>query len=131
VRVREMREALKIIRQALKGIPGGAYENLEAQRMAEGRKSKWNDFEYQYVAKKVAPTFKIPTGEHYVRLESGKGELGIFIVGNDNVFPWRWKIRAPDFNNLQILPDLLKGVKLADIMPILGSIDIIMGSVDR
>jgi NAD(P)H-quinone oxidoreductase subunit H len=131
VRVREMREAIKIIRQALKGIPGGAYENLEAQRMAEGRKSKWNDFEYQYVAKKVAPTFKIPAGEHYVRLESGKGELGIFIVGNDNVFPWRWKIRAPDFNNLQILPELLKGVKLADIMPILGSIDIIMGSVDR
>jgi len=131
VRVREMRESLKIIRQALKGIPGGAYENLEAKRMAEGRKSKWNDFEYQYVAKKVAPTFKIPEGEHYVRLESGKGELGIFIVGNDNVFPWRWKIRAPDFNNLQILPEMLKGVKLADIMPILGSIDIIMGSVDR
>lgn len=131
VRIREMRESIKIIRQALKGIPGGAYENLEAQRMAEGRKSKWNDFEYQYIAKKVAPTFKIPAGEHYVRLESGKGELGIFIVGNDNVFPWRWKIRAPDFNNLQILPDLLRGVKLADIMPILGSIDIIMGSVDR
>ncbi|MEO1801421.1 MAG: NADPH-quinone oxidoreductase, partial [Cyanobacteria bacterium J06629_2] len=57
--------------------------------------------------------------------------LGIFVVGNDNVFPWRWKIRSPDFNNLQILPELLKGVKLADIMPILGSVDIIMGSVDR
>lgn len=126
-----MRESIKIIRQALKGIPGGAYENLEAKRMAEGRKSKWNDFEYQYIAKKVAPTFKIPEGEHYVRVETGKGELGIFIVGNDNVFPWRWKIRSPDFNNLQILPELLKGVKLADIMPILGSVDIIMGSVDR
>ena len=104
-----MRESIKIIRQALEGLPGGPYENLEAKRMAEGKKSEWNDFEYQYIAKKVAPTFKIPEGEHYVRMESGKGELGIFIVGNNDVFPWRWKIRAPDFNNLQILPHLLKG----------------------
>ncbi len=131
VRIREMRESVKIIRQALKGIPGGPYENLEAKRMAEGRKSKWNDFDYQYIAKKVPPTFKIPEGEHYVRLESGKGEFGIFIVGNDSLFPWRWKIRAPDFNNLQILPHILKGVKVADIVAILGSIDVIMGSVDR
>lgn len=131
IRIREMRESVKIIRQALKSIPGGPFENLEAKRMMEGKKSEWNNFEYQYIGKKVAPTFKIPTGEHYVRLESGKGELGVFIVGNDNVFPWRFKIRAPDFNNLQILPQLLKGVKVADIMAILGSIDVIMGSVDR
>jgi len=131
VRVREMRESLKIIRQALKALPGGPYENLEAKRMMEGKNSEYNGFDYQYISKKVAPTFKIPAGEHYVRMESGKGELGIFIMGNDNVFPWRWKIRAPDFNNLQILPQLLKGVKVADIMAILGSIDVIMGSVDR
>ena len=131
VRIREMRESVKIIRQALKALPGGPYENLEAKRIAEGKKSSWNDFDYQCIAKKVPPTFKIPKGEHYVRLESGKGELGIFIVGNDDLFPWRWKIRAADFNNLQVLPYLLKGVKVADIMAILGSIDIIMGSVDR
>ena len=47
------------------------------------------------------------------------------------MFPWRWKIRSADFNNLQILPELLRGVKVADIMAILGSVDIIMGSVDR
>jgi NAD(P)H-quinone oxidoreductase subunit H len=131
VRIREMRESVKIIRQALKGLPGGPYENLEAKRLAEGKKSQWNDFDYQFSGKKIAPTFKIPKGEHYVRLESGKGELGIFIIGDDNVFPWRWKIRAADFNNLQILPHILRGVKVADIMAILGSIDIIMGSVDR
>ena len=131
VRMREMRESVKIIRQALKGLPGGPYENLEARRMAEGKKSKWNDFDYQYQGKKIPPTFKIPEGEHYVRLESGKGELGIFLIGNDNVFPWRWKIRPADFNNLQILPYLLQGNKVADIVAILGSIDIIMGSVDR
>ncbi len=132
IRIREMRESVKIIRQALDQIPGGPYENLEAKRMlAGGKKSEWDDFDYQYIGKKVAPTFKIPAGEHYVRIESGKGELGIFIMGNDSVFPWRWKIRAADFNNLQILPQLLRGMKVADIVAILGSIDVIMGSVDR
>jgi NADH dehydrogenase subunit D (EC 1.6.5.3) len=131
VRIREMRESIKIIRQALAGLPGGPYENLEAQRMNAGPKSEWNSFDYQFIGKKVAPTFKIPKGENYVRIESGKGEIGIYVIGDDNVFPWRFKIRAADFNNLQILPHLLKGVKVADIVAILGSIDIIMGSVDR
>jgi NAD(P)H-quinone oxidoreductase subunit H len=131
VRIREMRESVKILRQAIAALPGGAYENLEAKRIAAGPKSEWDAMEYQYISKKVAPTFKIPKGEHYVRVESGKGELGIFIIGEDNIFPWRWKIRAADFNNLQILPHLLRGVKVADIVTILGSIDIIMGSVDR
>ncbi|MBC6423130.1 MAG: NADPH-quinone oxidoreductase, partial [Hormoscilla sp. SP12CHS1] len=131
VRIREMRESVKIIRQALKGLPGGPFENLEAKRMAEGRKSEWNGFDYQCMGKKISPTFKIPKGEHYVRLESGKGELGVFIMGDDNMFPWRFKIRAADFNNLQVFPHILRGMKVADIVAILGSIDIILGSVDR
>ncbi len=131
VRIREMRESVKIIKQALENLPGGPYENLEAKRMMEGRKSKWNEFDYQFLGKKLAPTFKIPEGELYARVETGKGELGIYLIGDENVFPWRWKIRAPDFNNLQVLPKLLKGMKVADIVAILGSIDVIMGSVDR
>lgn len=131
VRMQEMKESVKIIRQALKGLPGGPYENLEAKRMAAGPKSEWDGFDYQYLGKKLAPTWKIPAGEHYVRLESGKGELGVYIQGNDTVFPWRFKVRAADFNNLQILPHLLKGMKVADVVAILGSIDVIMGSVDR
>jgi NAD(P)H-quinone oxidoreductase subunit H len=131
VRIGEMRESVKIMQQVIAQIPGGSYENLEAKRLTAGKKSEWDKFEYQFIGKKIAPTFKIPKGEHYVRLESGKGELGIYLIGDDNIFPWRWKIRAADFNNLQILPHLLKGVKLADLIVILGSIDIIMGSVDR
>ena len=132
VRVQEMRESLKIIRQACEMIPGGPTENLEAKRMAtEDKKSEIFGMDYQYVAKKVAPTFKIPNGELYTRLESGKGEIGVFIQGNNEVTPWRFKIRAADLNNLQILPHILKGAKIADIMAILGSIDVIMGSVDR
>lgn len=131
VRIGEMKESTKIIQQALKVLPGGPYENLEARRVTEGKISKWNDFDYQFISKKSSPTFKLPQQEHYVRVEAPKGELGIFLIGDDSVFPWRWKIRPPGFVNLQILPPLVKGMKLADIMTILGSIDIIMGEVDR
>ncbi len=131
VRLREMRESVKIIQQALQGLPGGSYENLEAKRIASDRKSEWNGFDYQFIAKKIAPTFKIPEGELYTRVESGRGELGIYLMGDDNVFPWRWKIRPADFNNLQVLPQLIRGRKVADIFVILASIDLVMGSVDR
>jgi NAD(P)H-quinone oxidoreductase subunit H len=131
VRIGEMRQSAKIIQQALKGLPGGPYENLEAKRIAEGPKSQWGGFDYQFMSKKPSPTFKIPKGEHYVRVEAPKGELGVYIIGDDSVFPWRWKIRPPGFINLQVLPQLVRGMKVADIMAILGSIDIIMGEVDR
>ena len=96
VRMRGMRESVKIIRQAIAGLPGGPYENLEAKRLMAGKKSEWDGFDYQFVAKKVAPTFKVPKGEIYSRVESGKGELGIYLVGDNNVFSWRCKIRAAD-----------------------------------
>jgi NAD(P)H-quinone oxidoreductase subunit H len=133
VRMGEMRESIKIIQQALKTIPGGPYENLEARRIGLLGKeiSPWNDFEYQFISKKPSPTFKLPKQEHYVRVEAPKGELGVYLIGDDSLFPWRWKIRPPGFINLQILPHLVKGMKLADIMTILGSVDIIMGEVDR
>jgi NAD(P)H-quinone oxidoreductase subunit H len=131
VRIDEMRQSISIIQQAIAMLPGGAYETLEAQRIATGPKSEWNQFDYQFISKKIAPTFKIPEAEHYVRVESGRGELGIYMVGDDRSFPWRWKIRSADFTNLQVLPQLLKGVKVADIFPILASIDVVMGSVDR
>jgi NADH:ubiquinone oxidoreductase 49 kD subunit 7 len=79
----------------------------------------------------VARTFKIAGGELYTPLESGKGEIGVFIEGSKDVTAWRFKIRAADSNNLQILPHILEGDEVADIMAILGSIDVIMGSVDR
>nr|YP_009555474.1 NADH dehydrogenase subunit H [Dendrolycopodium obscurum]AZU95328.1 NADH dehydrogenase subunit H [Dendrolycopodium obscurum] len=131
VRIGEMKESVRIVQQALKVIPGGPYENSEARRLNQGKNSEWNDFEYQFIGKKPSPTFKLPKQEHYVRVEAPKGELGIFLMGDDSAFPWRWKIRPPGFINLQILPQLVKGMKLADIMTILGSIDITMGEVDR
>uniref|UniRef100_A0ACD6A3V3 Uncharacterized protein n=1 Tax=Avena sativa TaxID=4498 RepID=A0ACD6A3V3_AVESA len=131
VRVSEMRESIKIIQQAVEKIPGGPYENLEVRRFKKAKNSEWNDFEYRFLGKKPSPNFELSKQELYVRVEAPKGELGIYLVGDDCLFPWRWKIRPPSFINLQILPQLVKKMKLADIMKILGSIDIIMGEVDR
>ena len=131
VRVGEMRESIKIIQQAVEKIPGGPYENLEARRFKKAKNPEWNDFEYRFLGKKPSPTFELSKQELYVRVEAPKGELGIFLIGDNSVFPWRWKIRPPGFINLKILPQLVKKMKLADIMTILGSIDIIMGEVDR
>ncbi|MED6116259.1 hypothetical protein PIB30_098452 [Stylosanthes scabra] len=131
VRIGEMVESIKIIQQALEGLPGGPYENLEIRCFDREKEPEWNEFEYRFISKKSSPSFELPKQELYVRIEAPKGELGIFIIGDQNGFPWRWKIHPPGFINLQILPQLVKRMKLADIMTILGSIDIIMGEVDR
>ncbi|KAL5643268.1 hypothetical protein ACJX0J_001786, partial [Zea mays] len=106
VRVGEMRESIKIIQQAVEKIPGGPYENLEARRFKKAKNPEWNDFEYRFLGKKPSPNFELSKQELYVRVEAPKGELGIYLVGDDSLFPWRWKIRPPGFINLQILPQL-------------------------
>ncbi|THG11477.1 hypothetical protein TEA_011834 [Camellia sinensis var. sinensis] len=95
VRISEMTESIKIIQQALEGIPGGPYENLEIRRFDRVRNPEWNDFEYRFISKKPSPTFELSKQEIYVRVEAPKGELGIFLIGDQSVFPWRWKIRPP------------------------------------
>ncbi|MCL7040240.1 hypothetical protein MKW94_001770 [Papaver nudicaule] len=102
-----MTESFKIIQQALEGIPGGPYENLEARRFDKERDSDRNDLTIDLLVKKL---------------------ILVLNCRNKNFI---WKIRPPGFINLQILPQLVKRMKLADIMTILGSIDIIMGEVDR
>ncbi|KAL3648459.1 hypothetical protein CASFOL_007883 [Castilleja foliolosa] len=90
-----MTESIKIIQQALEGIPGGPYENLEIRRFNRRKDPEWNDFEYRFISKKPSPTFELSKQELYVRVEAPKGELGIFMIGDQSVFPWRWKIRPP------------------------------------
>ncbi|XLU61172.1 hypothetical protein S245_020381, partial [Arachis hypogaea] len=100
VRIGEMVESIKIIQQALEGIPGGPYENLEIRYFDREREPEWNDFEYRFISKKPSPTFELPKQELYVRVEAPKGELGIFLIGDQNGFPWRWKIRPPEVQDI-------------------------------
>ncbi|KAK9080970.1 hypothetical protein Scep_031003 [Stephania cephalantha] len=78
VRISEMAESIKIIQQALEGIPGGPYENLEVRRLDRARDSEWNDFEYRFISKKPSPTLELSKQELYVRVEAPKGGIGNF-----------------------------------------------------
>ncbi|TYG76231.1 hypothetical protein ES288_D03G098000v1, partial [Gossypium darwinii] len=84
VRISEMTESIKIIQQALEGIPGGPYENLEIRCFDRERDPEWNDFEYRFISKKPSPTFELSRQELYARMEAPKGELGIFLIGDQS-----------------------------------------------
>lgn len=111
VRINEMRQSIRIIRQALEGMPDGPI----ASRMPV----------------KVAAAFKPPKGEAYAHVESARGDLGVYVVSDGSPKPYRLKIRAPSFSNLAVLPHILPGHKIADIVSILGSLDPVFGDVDR
>jgi NADH-quinone oxidoreductase subunit D len=114
VRILEMRESLKILEQALKDIPGG--EAISPKGQAIGRAPR---------------TFRPPKGEAYGRIEAPKGELGFYLVSDGTPQPYRYHIRAPSLINLTILEDMCLGHKVADTIIILGSVDIVLGEVDR
>jgi NADH-quinone oxidoreductase subunit D len=115
VRVLEMRESLKILQQALKELPSGPSISPKGLALVKSPR-----------------TFRPPKGaEAYGRIESPKGELGFYLVSDGTAQPYRYHIRAPSFINLTVLEDLCLGHKVADAVIILGSIDIVMGEVDR
>jgi len=107
VRMEEMRQSIRIVRQALHDLPDGE------------------------VRTRVPTTMKPPRGEVYVRTESPRGTLGMYVVSDGGETPYRVKIRAPSFSNLYALTEMMKGWKVADVIAILGSTDIVLSDVDR
>jgi NADH-quinone oxidoreductase subunit D len=107
VRVLEMEESLKIVEQALDQLPEG---DISAA-----------------IPKRIKP----PVGQIYSRVENPRGELGYFIISNGQPNPFRVKVRAPSFVNLEIMDELCRGHFVADVIAILGSVDIVLGEVDR
>jgi len=108
VRVGEMRESLKIVQQAMRDIPEGPIL---------GGKKAWQ--------------IRVPEGEVYGRVENPRGELGYYCVSDGKANPYRYHVRSPCFVNLTALAEMTKGHKVADTVAILGSIDIVLGEVDR
>lgn len=107
IRLEEIEESLKIIEQAVEQFP------------AEGA-----------IMAKVPKIIKAPPGEAFVRIEAPRGEIGCYIASDGKKEPFRLKFRRPSFYNLQILPKLLKGENIANLITILGAIDIVLGEVD-
>lgn len=103
----EIKESLRIVEQALKSIPSSGP-----------------------VLGKVPKMIRVPTGEYYSGIEGARGELGFYIVSEGKDKPYRLKIRKPSFINLQLLPELLRGQSIANVIAILGAVDIVLGEVD-
>ncbi len=109
VRVLEMRESLKILEQALKDIPAGPFVDPKAKIRG----------------------FKPKPGEAYGRIEAPKGELGFYLISDGGTSPYRFRIRPPSLINLTVLEDMCLGHNVADVVVIFGSVDIVLGEVDR
>ena len=107
VRRREMEESVKIVEQALAQLPPGE------------------------VMAKMPKTIKPPAGQIYSRAESPRGEIGFYIISDGSPKPYRYKVRSPAYVNLSALPEMLKGCLVADCVAVLGSVDIVLGEVDR
>jgi NADH-quinone oxidoreductase subunit D len=132
VRLEEMRESSKIIQQALAGMPEGPWQ-ADAPKIVlpEREKMKTQMEALIYHFKIITEGFRVPAGEVYQAVESPRGEIAYYIVSNGTSKPYRVFMRTPSFGNLQSLPNLLQGQLIADSIAALGSMDFVLGDVDR
>ena len=132
VRIREMRESVKIIKQALERLEPGPVRDPNPQITPPPRHLLETSMEAViYHFKHYTEGFHPPKGEVYVPTESARGELGYYIVSDGGSMPYRVKVRAPSFVNLQSLPYACKGEQVPDMVAIIASLDPVMGDVDR
>jgi NADH-quinone oxidoreductase subunit D len=110
VRIKEMRQSCRIVAQALEGLPDGEVAALKPAKMLN---------------------FKVKPGEVYSRIENSRGEMGIYILSDGTKKPVRVKMRGGSFNQLQVMPEIVIGHKIADLVAVMASMDIIMPEVDR
>jgi NADH-quinone oxidoreductase subunit D len=132
VRVKEMRQSLRIIEQALDGLPEGDFIARVPGITLPPKDEVFNSMEALiYHFKTVVEGFCPPRGEVYQSIESPKGELGYYIVSDGSSKPYRVKVRPPCFVNLSALNRLVRGRMVADVVAVIGSIDIVLGEIDR
>jgi NADH dehydrogenase (ubiquinone) Fe-S protein 2 len=132
IRIEEMRQSIRIIMQALNQMPLGLIKVDDRkitppsrQQMKQSMESLIHHF------KLYTEGFTVPASETYTAIEAPKGELGVFLVSNGSNRPYRCKIRSPDYVSLQGLDFMSKGHMLADVVALIGTMDVVFGSVDR
>ena len=134
VRMEEMRQAIRIIAQCVDAVehmdtPLMAYESEYVIPPHKGTMTTAEDMQRHFVW--VIKGFNPPVGEAYAAVEHPKGENGYYVVSDGSAIPYRFRIRSPDFVNLGVLPHIAQGAMLADVVALIGTIDIVLGSVDR
>jgi NADH-quinone oxidoreductase subunit D len=132
IRLNEVRESMRIVRQILDRMPTGDYRIQDKKvtpppraRIDESMEALIHHF------KLFTEGFKVPEGEVYVAVESPRGELGCYMVSDGSARPYRVHIRAPSFVNIQTLPHMMRGRLVADAVAIISSVDPVLGDVDR
>jgi len=132
VRVQELRESQKIVVQALEGLPEGPIKADAPKVVLPDREKMKTEMEALiYHFKIVTEGFTVPEGEVYLPVESPRGEMGYYVVSDGTAKPYRVHMRSPSFANLQTLATMCEGRLIADVVAAIGSIDIVLGDVDR
>jgi NADH-quinone oxidoreductase subunit D len=132
VRMRELMESLKIVQQAVENLPQGPYQSDNRKFVPPPKtEAKKNMEQIIHHFLLYSEGFKAPVGSVYHAIESPKGELGVYLVSDGTNKPYRMHWRGPSFVNLQSLPNMAVGRYIADLVAMIGSIDIVLGEVDR
>jgi len=131
-RVQELRESIGIVQQALAGMPEGPTKADAPKVVLPDREKMKTQMEALiYHFKIITEGFTVPAGEVYQAVESPRGEMGYYIVSDGTAKPYRVHMRGPSFANLQVLPKMCEGRLIADVIAAIGSIDVVVGDIDR
>jgi len=132
IRVEEMRQATKLMRQCIEKMPAGPVSSLDHKVVPPKRGEMKHSMEALiHHFKLYTEGYRVPEGEVYAAVEAPKGEFGVYLVSDGSNKPYRCKIRAPSFAHLQAMDYMCKGHMLADVSAVLGSLDIVFGEIDR
>ena len=132
VRLEEMRESVKICQQALDGMPEGPIKADAPKVVLPDREKMKTEMEALiYHFKIVTEGFTVPAGEVFQAIESPRGEMGYYVVSDGTAKPYRVHMRNPSFATLQALQTMCEGRLIADVVAVIGSIDIVLGEIDR
>ena len=132
VRLQEMRQSVRIVTQALDRLPAGPVKSPDLEYVPPEKDSVKNDMaalirHFKLMADGVKP----PKGEAYSSIESSKGELGFYIISDGTNKPYRVRIRPPSFLNLASIPKMIEGALVADVIAAIGSVDVVLGEIDK
>jgi len=132
VRIEEMRQSARIVKQALEGMPGGRWTADAPHVVLPDREKMKTQMEALiYHFKIVTEGFRVPAGEVYQAIESPRGEVGYYVVSDGTTHPYRVHVRGPSFGNLQGVPRMVVGTLIADVIASIGSMDFVLGDCDR
>jgi len=132
VRMEELRQSVRILEQVLQRMPDGPTDADDPRVVMPTKERVFSDMEaviHHFVL--ATRGFPVPPGEAYAAVESPRGELGFYVVSDGSEKPYRVRVRAPGFYNLQALPAMCTGKMVADVVAAIGSLDIILGEIDR